>query len=143
MQGFRLTSEQIQLGANALSSWKLKQGQVDDLVSVFRGYLCELADDYELEATFSAETDTAGRNRAAKLSACLILLQDNEFINGGFAPTNANRTGLNYSIDRTNYDIFRYMMGLFWTIPSALDNRWLNGNAVSNIPTYGRVIKEW
>lgn len=142
MQGLRLSSAQISAGANTLDANKLKPSQVDDLVSVFRDFLGSLAADYSVRSDLEALTDTPTSNRCAKFAAYLILLQDAEFGNGGFAATNANRTGFNYSIDQENYLMFRYFFGLLYDIPDELDNRWISGKGTSK-PMDGLVTKVW
>lgn len=124
MEGLRLSSEAIQAGALTLENNKLKPSQIEDLVSVFRGYLDELAENYDLETDLGVLTDSANSNRCAKLAAYLLSLQDNEFDNGGFSATNANRSGFNYSIDEENFLRFRYAFGLLYTIPRELANRY-------------------
>lgn len=138
MEGLRLTAEAIQAGAETLESNKLKPSQIDDLVSTFRGYLDELADNYDLETDLGLITDTATSNRAAKLAAYLLTLQDNDFANGGFAATNANRSGFNYSINEAMFDRFKYAFGLLYTIPKELANRYRQGSQ-GLVTSQGRV----
>lgn len=129
-----LTDGQITQGTASLISGKLTESQVDDLITMFRNYLGFLASDYPIESTLTIQEDnTNSKNRCAKLAACLLLWQDDQFLNGGFAATNSNRTGFNYSIDETGYLIFKYAFGLFWDIPIQLDNKFLSGgNYVPN-----------
>lgn len=120
-----LTKEQIDAGSLAIANNdnQLTESMISDLVSIFRGYLGVLADRYPLESTLRAEQDTAGGAlRCAKLAACLTLFQDLQFTPAsGFAPTVANRTGFNYSLDGEVYEIFKYAFGLFWNIPKELE----------------------
>lgn len=121
-----LSKDQIDAGSQAVfnNGNKLTDDMVDDLVSIYRGYLGELFDNYDIEATLKAETDTALRKRCAKLAACLLYFQENQFTPAsGFAPTLANRTGFNYSMDGEVYEVFKYAFGLFWNIPKELEIR--------------------
>lgn len=129
MQGLRITAEEIKAAADTLTSdGKLKPSQIDDLISFFREYLSGLDEDgYDFDATLSALQDTDEGGKCAKLAACLIRIQDNEFMNGGLAATNANRSGLNYSIDEENYKIFRYAFGLLWKLPTELVSNYVLG----------------
>lgn len=128
-----LTTDQINQGSAAIANNgnKLTVSMVSDLVSIFRGYLGPLADNYDIETTLLAETDTqTGALRCAKLAACLFLFQENQFTPAsGFAPTVANRTGFNYSLDGEVYEIFKYAFGLFWDIPKELELRFQNASA--------------
>lgn len=99
MTGLILTAEQITAGAATLSSNKLKESQVDDLISISRFYLGRFASNYALRSTFEGLTDTVTSNRCAKLAACLLLWQENQFDVSGFAATNANREGYYDSTD--------------------------------------------
>lgn len=126
-----LSLDQLAAGKISLQSGKLHLSQVSDLVSIFRGYLGPLADDYSIEAILVAEDDTTsgGARRCEKLAACLELFRDNQFTpESGFAPTAANRTGFNYSLDGEVYEIFKYCFGLFWPIPKELANNFQSGN---------------
>jgi len=132
-----LSKDQIDAGSLAVfnNGNKLTDDMVDDLVSIYRGYLGELFDNYDVEATLKAETDSALRKRCAKLAACLLYFQENQFTPAsGFAPTLANRTGFNYSMDGEIYEVFKYAFGLFWNIPKELELRFNNmaGNSVSS-----------
>jgi len=122
---FLLTPEQIEAAkANVFQhDNKLTASEVSDLVSIFRGFLGVLADNYTLESTLTAEQDTEnGALRCVKLAACLALFQDNQFTpKSGFASGTGNRTGFNYSMDGEVYEIFKYAFGLFWPIPRELE----------------------
>lgn len=121
-----LSRDQIIAGSEAVfaNGNKLTDDMVDDLVSIFRGYLGSVYDDYAVETTLKAEQDTPTRTRCAKLAACLIYFQENQFTPAsGFAPTVANRTGFNYSMDGEIYEVFKYAWGLFWNIPPELELR--------------------
>jgi hypothetical protein len=137
-----LTTEQLNdaKAIIATSNNRLTASQVTDLVSIFREYLGEsLSKKYSLKTTLEAEIDiTNGDEKCAKLVACLFLWQENQFGNGGFAPTAANRTGFNYSIGEEGFRIFKYAFGLFWDIPDGLSNRFLSSTAqgVSEQGTY-------
>lgn len=120
--GNYLTDEQIQAGADNLTGGKLKASQVDDLVSICRKYLKGYASNYPLRSTFENLQDDLNNNRCAKLSACLMILQDVQFDNSAFAATNANRTGFTDSTLAERYDVFEYFFGLFWDIPLAISN---------------------
>lgn len=125
MASLLLTDDQITAGAATLVNGKLPASAVSDLLSISRGYLGALADDYPLEATFTAEDDSDGleRGRAAKLAACLALFQENQFTpKSGFEATNGSRTGFVYSLDGEVFQIFLYVFGLFWTVPTAIAN---------------------
>lgn len=126
MEGLRLSAEAISAGAETLENNRLKPSQIDDLVSVFRGYLGELADDYDMETDLGMLVDDANKNKCAKLAAFLLVLQPNGFDNGGFAATNANRSGFNYSIDEANFQAFKYAFGLLYTIPDILKNSFIS-----------------
>lgn len=137
MQGLRLTAEAVSAGADTLESNKLKPSQIEDLVSVFRGYLGSLADEYDdFSDKLASLTDSATSNTCAKLAAFLLVLQPNGFDNGGFAATNANRSGFNYSIDEANFLAFKYAFGLLYTIPDQLVNPF---QSIKNIqkPSWG------
>lgn len=131
MQGLRLSAEEIKAAANTLDKstegvGKLKPSQIDDLISFFREYLSGLDEDgYKFTDTLQALQDTDEGGKCAKLAACLVRIQDNEFMNGGLAATNANRSGLNYSIDEENFKIFRYAFGLLWKLPTELVSRYV------------------
>lgn len=141
MEGLRLTSEAIQAGADNLENNRLKPSQIDDLVSTFRGYLQDLADDYDMETDLGLLVDTVDRNKCAKLAAYLLILQPNQFDNGGFAATNANRSGFNYSIDEANYQAFLYAFGLLYTIPARFNNRNVSRASSSGQGTWGRTLR--
>jgi hypothetical protein len=114
----KLTDEQIENGADSLEDNKLTPSQVEDIVSIFRGFLWDLADNYELEETLTALEDSASVKTCAKLAACLQLFNEEiAFDNGGFAATLANKTGFNYSLDTQEFKIFKYAFGLLWTVP--------------------------
>lgn len=135
-----LTDDQIAAGAAALTDGKLSGSMVADLVSIFRGYLGDLAVNYPLEATLAAEDDNASdAKRCAKLAACLSLFQENQFTPlAGFAPTAGNRTGFVYSMDGEVFEIFRYAFGLFWDIPAALTAK---AGSQSRVSTQGAFIR--
>lgn len=118
---------------------KLKPTHIEDLVSIFRGYLGDLADNYALETTLKNARDKQDESeKCAKLVACLALFQDSEVGgNGGFAPTVANRSGFNYSIDQDKYNVFRYAFGLFWTVPPELDNQFMKAGSRRRTSTQG------
>ena len=121
MDGLYLTAEQIEAGAATLSNLqKLKGSQIDDILSIWRGFLGNLASNYPLRSTLENVQDDAENNRAAKLAACLLLWQDVQFDVTAFVATNANRTGFTDSAIGERYDIFLYTFGLFWDIPSSL-----------------------
>lgn len=130
-----LTTEQINDGAAQVAGHdnKLTVSMVFDLLSIFRGYLGPLADGYDIEGTLTAEQDTpTSAQRCAKLAACLTLFQENQFTPAsGFAPTVANRTGFNYSMDGEVYEIFKYAWGLFWDLPKEMELRFQSANAGS------------
>lgn len=127
MLNLKLTDEQLTAGASVLVNNKLTNSQVEDLTSIFRGFLSELANDYSIKPTLEGLEDSTEIKTCAKLSACLLMFQDIGFDNGGFAPTNANRTGFNTSVDMEEYKTFRYAFGLLWSIPKQLDNQFLGG----------------
>lgn len=140
-----LTTEQI-TDAKAIianTNNRLTASQVTDLVSIFREYLgASLSQKYSLKTTLESEVDVAnGEEKCAKLVACLFLWQENQFGNGGFAPTAANRTGFNYSISEEGFRIFKYAFGLFWDIPDGLANRFLasNSSGFSEQGTYNTI----
>lgn len=121
-----LSSEQLAAGLATLDSGKLTPSQVFDLLSIFRGYLGTLAENYEIQSTLENEDDGNGLNarRCEKLAACLILFQENQFTpHAGFDPTAANRTGFVYSLDGENFEIFKYCFGLFWDVPKELTQK--------------------
>lgn len=120
-----LTEEQITFAKTTLIDNKLKPTQIEDLLSIFREFLGYLAENYQIEKTLTDCQDVNGSEKCAKLSACLMLWQDNQFSNGGFAPTLANRTGFNFSIDVEDYRIFKYAFGLFWNVPQELENKFI------------------
>lgn len=128
-----LTTEQLNDAKAIIANTnnRLTASQVTDLVSIFREYLGgSLSQKYSLKATLESEVDiTDGNDKCAKLVACLFLWQENQFGNGGFAPTAANRTGFNYSISIEGFRIFKYAFGLFWDIPDGLHNEYLSSNA--------------
>jgi len=117
-----LSKDQVDAGSEAVlnNGNQLTESMIIDLISIFRGYLGELYDDYPIEDTLRAETDTAiGPRKCAKLAAYLIYFQDNQFTPvSGFAPTVANRTGFNYSMDGEVYKVFEYAWGMFWNVPA-------------------------
>ncbi len=122
MAGMLLTDDQISAGSLTLLNGKLQPSQVDDLISIWRSYLGTLASNYQLLTTLEALDDTGNtRKRAAKLAACLLLWQDNQFDVSGFAATAANKSGFNDSGPGENYEIFKYAFGLFWDIPVELE----------------------
>lgn len=129
MDGLLLTSDQITAGAATLSGNKLKSSQIDDLVSIWRGYLGGLASNYALVSTLENQEDDADSNRCAKLAACLLLWQDVQFDVTAFSATNANRTGFTDSTEKERYEIFLYTFGLFWDIPSSLIAKTIGQNA--------------
>lgn len=129
MDGLILTSVQITAGATTLVDAKLKPSQIDDLVSIFRGYLGKSATDYTLVSTFESQTDTLTSNRCAKLAACLNLWQENQFDVSGFAATAASRQGYFDSTDEENFRIFVYAFGLFWDLPFEISSRFLKGGS--------------
>jgi len=129
--GGLLTQEQIDAGAATLAGGKLRQSQVDDILSIWRGYLGGLASSYSLSSTLSGAQDDAVSNKCAKLAACLQLWQDVQFDVSAFAATNANRTGFTDSTKDERYEIFLYSFGLFWDIPSSLASK-VSGPNVSN-----------
>jgi hypothetical protein len=118
-----LTPEQITAGNATLQDNKLLLTQVEDLLSMFREFLNHLAENYPIEATLKAETDTGGSQKCAKLAACLLLWQDNQFANGGLEATRT--VGVNFSIDVEDYRIFKYAFGLFWSLPIEMENRFV------------------
>lgn len=137
-----LTDAQIAKGDESLTDDKLSGSQVDDLVSMCRAFLGPLASNYPLETTFESLDDSANtKQRCAKLAACLLLWQEYQFLNGGFAATNANRTGFNFSIDENAFQIFKYAFGFFWDIPIELQNRYLNTTALNRGPKQGNIIR--
>lgn len=115
-----LTAEQITAGALLLTDNKLTESQVDDIVSIWRIYLGNLASGYSLRSTLEAQTDTVTSKKCAKLAACLTLWQDVQFDVSGFAATNASRNGYFDSTERERKEIFLYSFGLFWEIPQSL-----------------------
>lgn len=123
---------------------RLSPAQVSDLVSIFRGYLSELVDSYsyDLENTFLNEVDTAdGPLRATKLAACLKIFQENQFTPAsGFAPTAANRTGFNYSLDGEVFEVFKYAFCLFWNWPVEFENRFKRSSSAF-VSSQGRFVK--
>lgn len=125
--GLLLTTEQIDAGAEAIvnNNNRLTASMVEDLLSIFRGYLGSLAANYDLKTTLENEQDAnGGSQKCAKLAACLFLFQENQFTpESGFAPTVANRTGFNYSMHGEVFEIFKYAFGLFWDIPPELVNK--------------------
>lgn len=126
-----LTTDQLEAGLSTLNNGKLLLSQVDDLTSIFRGFLGELADNYPIRQTLTLEDDTTsgGARRAEKLAACLLLFQDNQFTpESGFAPTAANRTGFNYSMDGEVFEIFKYAFGLYWNLPVEFTNAFLSAS---------------
>jgi hypothetical protein len=134
-----LTTEQISAGETALIGNRLTLSQVDDLLSIFRGYLGAIANNYPLESTFTNLEDTVSSNRCAKLAACLLLWQDNQFDVSGFVATNANKTGFTDSTPGENYEIFKYAFGMFWTLP----DRFLNSNQRQFNSSQGVSQKLW
>lgn len=122
-----LTTEQLAAGLATLVNHKLTKAMVDDLVAIFRGFLGDLEANYPISATLTAEDDNdgLGARRCEKLAACLLLFQENQFTpESGFAPTAANRTGFNYSLDGEVFQTFLYCFGLFWPVPRQLaDNK--------------------
>lgn len=132
-----LTSAQITAGVASLTNDKLTTPQISDLVSIFRGYLGDLAGDYALQATFEALDDSAnGAQICAKLAACLALFQENQFTpRAGFDPTAANRTGFVYSLDGEIYEIFKYAFGLLWDLPRSLSGK------ASRVSTQGTFVR--
>ena len=122
-----LTTEQIDAGSAAIATNdnKLTASMVGDLVSIFRGFLGPLASNYSIKTTLETEQDVMnGELKCAKLAACLTLFQDLQFTPvSGFAPTVANRTGFNYSMDGEVYEVFKYAFGLFWDIPAEMELR--------------------
>jgi hypothetical protein len=138
-----LTTDQIDAAAATLvtSDNKLTAGMVSDLVSIFRGYLGPLASSYTLKDTLAAQQDLQENDEriAAKLAACLALFQENQFTpESGFAPTAANRTGFNYSLDGEVYEIFKYAFGLLWDIPVELPTVATTGSGGRFQPSQGR-----
>ncbi len=118
---FKLDADQITAGAASLTDNKLTDSQVEDIVSVFRGFLLDLADYYELTETLEELEDSETKKTCAKLAACLQLFNEEiGFDNGGFAATLANKTGFNFSIDTQEFKIFKYAFGLLWTVPNDL-----------------------
>lgn len=140
-----LTDEQIAVGDESLENGRLSPTMIMDLVSIFRGYLSELADKYPLEATFTAENDNdgLGRQRCAKLAACLAVFNENQFTpQSGYAPTNANRTGFNYSMDGEVFEVFKYAFCLFWALPRQFQNNFQNGSR-SQTSAQGRFVNRF
>lgn len=126
MDGLYLTAQQITDGAATLfeispSESRLKNSQVDDLVSICRKYLKGIASNYPLRETFESLRDDADENnKCAKLAACLLYWQDLQFDNTAFAATNANKSGFTDSTVAERYDVFEYVFGLFWNIPDSI-----------------------
>lgn len=129
LRGLVLTKAQIDEGADTLDNGTLRADQVSDLLSTFRGYLGPLAADYAIKSTLEDLTDDATVSTAAKLAACLKLWQDNQFAQGGFAATNANRKGFVDDWERENFLIFKYAFGLLFDFPPELEFKYLTGNA--------------
>lgn len=129
-----LSKDQVDAGSEAIfqNGNKLTESMIIDLISIFRGYLGSLYDDYPIETTLRAEIDVEfGPKKCAKLAACLLKFQDEQFTPAsGFAPTVANRTGFNYSMDGEVYEVFKYAWGLFWNIPQELEIRFQNNGAL-------------
>ncbi len=124
-----LTDAQLTVGEETLEAGKLPPSVVIDLVSIFRGYLGELAESYPLVATFEGEDDNdgLGRQRCAKLAACLAIFNENQFTpRSGYDATNANRTGFVYSLDGEVFEVFKYVFGLFWPLPKEFQNNFQN-----------------
>lgn len=139
-----LSEEQLAAGEASLKQGKLTPSQIVDLVSIFRGFLNELADNYTIQATLEAADDKDGfeRQQCAKLSACLVLFQENQFTpESGFAPTVSNRTGFNYSLDGEVFEIFKYCFGMFWPIPKELSNKFMSGAGRSGSSVQGRFVR--
>ncbi len=137
-----LTTDQLAAGLATLENGKLTASQVDDLYSIFRGYLGNLAPNYPILTVLRAEDDdeSGGARRCEKLAACLILFQEDQFTpESGFAPTAANRTGFNYSADGEMFEIFKYCFGLFWDIPKEMTNRFQNAGS-SRTSAQGRFV---
>lgn len=135
-----LTDEQLAAGSATLNSGQLTPSQVSDLVSIFRGYLGKLAPNYPIQAALASENDTTsgGWQRCAKLAACLVLFQENQFTpDSGIAATRTE--GVNFSADGEVFEIFKYAFGLFWDIPKELWNKYnrLSSNRTS---LQGRVV---
>lgn len=138
-----LSQDQLAAGKISLNDGKLHSSQVSDLISIFRGYLGGLADGYAMKATLEAEDDNdgLGQRRCEKLAACLILFQENQFTPAsGFAPTAANRTGFNYSLDGEVFEIFKYCFGLFWNLPKDFTNPFQN-SALNRVSAQGRFVR--
>ena len=125
-QNLKISDDELATATGNLVNSKLTVAQVQDIVSFFRIFLAELASNYSIQSTLEGLEDDTDNKTCAKLLACLTRWNDLQFDNGGFAPTNANRTGFNASIDVEEFKIFRYGWTLLWDLPSNLVS--LNGN---------------
>ena len=123
VQGLKLSDEELQTATDSLVNSKLSVSQIEDLISFFRIFLNELASNYSMNEVLTALEDDANSLTCAKLVACLNRWNEIEFDDGGFAPTNANRTGFNASVDVQEFKIFKYAFTLLWDLPAELNNK--------------------
>ena len=116
----KFSDNELATATGNLVNSKLTVAQVQDIVSFFRVFLVELAENYSIKSTLEGLEDDTENKTCAKLLCCLKRWNELQFDNGGFAPTNANRTGFNASIDVEEFKVFRYGFTLLWDLPSSL-----------------------
>lgn len=116
-----LTPSQISGGSQRLKNGKLKGSDVKTLTSLFRTWLGSIASRYTIAETIAELDDADGEDTAAKMTACLNLIEESGFAVATIVP-GQSRGGVSLSQITQRNLILEFAFGLIWDVPEELSS---------------------